>query len=274
MNHPADSTAATPRERPGHAVKGPWVVVATLSLFLLVPALTAGIFFLAESGRAAEDAADDAPILWAERAGWPRSQYTTFKSLERGPMASARTNEKYKDLGFHVTAREQLAVHQAEALAKLPAETFYLPTTRATLESLLEEQPELFYVHHLLAVWHTHHTNPHQAEHHRTLAFRHAPAVIMRRYLGPDDKPLANAEVPPLALVADQIVNDQIDGSLVLVYPHRRTDAEGFVYAPTYKTILRETEPGLPAGVLVIPEKPQWFTFYGRFGRQPDTPAP
>ncbi|MEM9883096.1 MAG: hypothetical protein AAF800_09295 [Planctomycetota bacterium] len=268
----ADANALTPpptAERPGLTVRGPWVVAATLSLFVIVPAVVVAIALVLPEG-----GGEEPPLDYAERASWPRTFYTAFKSLERGMMSSARTNEVYKDLGFHVAPAEQQAVVRLGALAKQPAEAFFSNGSRSAIEAEVRDRPDLFYGHALLALWHEQHDDPEQAESHWTLAFRHAPAALMRHHTtpGPDGDPVsaAGVPVPPLALVADQIVDDHLDRSLVLVYPHLTSDAEGFVYLPVYKAILRREDPALPPGVPDIQEKYPWFTWVGRIGRLPD----
>lgn len=261
---------AAHHERPGHTVKGPWVVAATLSLFVLVPILVVVIVLATK-----REASVEPPLDWEARADWPRTYYTAFKSLERGMMSNARTNEVYKDLGFHLSAEEQLAVMRCETLAKQPRELFTTETTRRQLEDEIVEQPGLFYAHFLLATWHTLHDDPVAAEAYFRQAFEHAPAVLMRHHLsaGGDKQSAAKAAkaaVPTLAFAADQIVDDQLDRSVVLVYPYLTTDAQGFIYLPMYKAILRPEDPDLPAGVTDLREKYPWFTFAGRFGRLPD----
>ncbi|MEM1108625.1 MAG: hypothetical protein AAGH99_08045 [Planctomycetota bacterium] len=257
--------AASPTERPGFSIGGPWVVAATLSLFVVVPVVAVVIGLLAP-----ETVKNNKPFVWADRQTWPRTYYTAFKTLERGPMASARTNEKYKDLGFHVDPAEQLAMVRLTALAKQDAEAFFSEATHRELDAIVAEQPELFYAHYLLATWHRGNGRPVAAEYYNEQAFTNAPAVLMQHFVTPDGPSAANTPVPTLAFAADQIVDDRLDQSLVMVFPHLTTDDEGFIYMPVYKAILREEDPTLPPGVPNLQEKYSWFTFAGRVGRIPD----
>jgi len=254
-----------PAERPGVTVKGGWIVAATLSLFLIIPAI---VVVIALATKSEPEPAE--PLDWAERQTWPRSFYTTYKSLERGMMSSARTNETYKDLGFQIDPAHQLAVMRCTALAKQPAEAFFTDATRQSLEAEIEAMPDLFYAHFLLATWHERDGDPAAAAPHYASAFHHAPAALMRHHVLPGGGSAAGVELSPLAYAADQIVDDELDRSVVLVFPYLTTDDEGFIYLPVYKAILRAEDPALPAGVPDLREKYQWFTFVGRIGRLPD----
>ena len=252
-------------ERPTLTIKGPWVVAATVSLFLIVPAIVIVIALLLP-----EQNKDAPPLNWSERKPWPRTYYTTFKSLERGMMSSARTNEVYKDLGFHIEPGHQLAVIRCMTLAKQPREVFTSDNTRQQLEAEVAERPDLFYGQFLLAIWHELTGAPEAAEPYYTAAFRDAPAVLLRHHVTPDGDSATGQPIDPLAFAADQIVDDQLDRSVVLVFPHLTTDEDGLVFLPVYKAILRTEDPALPPGVADLREKYQWFTFVGRIGRLPD----
>lgn len=261
--------ATRPAERPGLTIKGGWVVAATLSLFLIIPAIVVVIALATKSEPVA-----DQPFDWAERQTWSRTFYTTYKSLERGMMSSARTNETYKDLGFHIEPDHQLAVMRCTALAKQSPPQFFNDATRQKLEAEIEALPDLFYAHFLLATWHQGHNDPFTAEKHLERAFAAAPAALMQHYVTPEGPSATSTAVPTLAFAADQIINDQLDRSVVLVFPHLTTDDEGFIYLPVYKAILRAEDPALPPGVPDLREKYQWFTFVGRIGRLPDETLP
>lgn len=252
-------------ERPGPTIKGPWIVAATLSLFVIVPAIVVVVVLLTSNEKKPAP-----PLDWAQRQTWPRTFYTAFKSLERGMMSNARTNEVYKDLGFHIEPEHQLAVIRCMTLAKQPREVFISDETREKLEAELAELPDLFYGHFLLATWHELHGNPDAAEPHYAAAFANAPAALMRHHISPGGGSAVNTPVPTLAYAADQIVNDELDRSVALVFPHLTTDAQGFIYLPMYKAILRPEDPALPPGVADLREKYPWFTFVGRIGRLPD----
>ena len=272
-----DATTPTRKQRPAPRIKGPWAVAATLSLFLIVPTVTYALWAWVSPGFAEsnDDATAAAGTLdFASRGTWPRNQFTTFKSLERGPMSAARTNQTYRDFGFHVAPGTQHALNRAAALAGDEA-SFTEGATREALETLAEQHPDLFYPRFLLGTWHRLQGDAAEAERHFTEAFDRAPAALVRRYTaGGSSQPAADAPVPTLAVGVDQVIDDELDRSVVLVYPFLQTDADGFVYLPVYKTILRLADPAAPSGFTPTEEKPQWFTFYGHVGRLSDAALP
>lgn len=258
-----------PRERPGASVRGPWVVAATLSLFLIVPAISVGAWFLLVDRDPSADA--PAPLVWAERADWPRSQFTVFKSLERGQMSSARTQKVHNEkIGLVVTAEEILAIQRCAVLARQPLGAFMGNDTRDALQQEVQSRPDLFYGHYLLGTWHRLREDTQAADAAYTRAFRHAPAALLRHHVDADGQTAVDAPVPDLALVADRIVDDHLDASVVLIYPHLRTGGDGFIYLPVYKAILRETDADRPIQRVAFEDKPAWFTFFGPVGRRPD----
>ncbi|MEL7088835.1 MAG: hypothetical protein AAGL98_10425 [Planctomycetota bacterium] len=211
------------------------------------------------------------PLVWSERAEWPRSQFTVFKSLERGPMSSSRTNKVHNEkIGLNLAPEELRAVLRGGGIAALPLEEFRGPATLAELDQILAEQPDLFYAHYLRGTWHRVNGDPAAAEIAYTRAFALAPAALLRHHVDAERKPVADTPIPDIAFVADRIVNDQRDSSLVLYYPHLETDGRGFVYLPVYKAILRQTDADRPTGVIDSTDKPLWFTWWGQVGRLAD----
>ena len=270
--------AETRKQRPAPKVKGSWVVAATLSLFLIVPTVTYVVWSLVSSQfvqHTPETEGAVGSLHWAERRDWPRNQFTLFKSLERGMMSSARTNETYRDFGFHVGPDTQHDLLQAAALARDEA-AFPSDAVRLQLEKLAERQPAAFYPRYLLGLWHQENDEPTEADRYFAEAFELAPAALIRRYTTGDGSgdPAADRTVPTIAIGADQVIDDELDRSVVLVYPYLRTDAEGFVYLPVFKSILRQADPQAPPGFAPVDAKPRWFTFYGNVGRLSDAALP
>ncbi|MEM7625964.1 MAG: hypothetical protein AAF333_10065 [Planctomycetota bacterium] len=270
MTHAAEPNSENlSHERPGLTLGGPWIVAATLSLFIIVPLVSVGAWFLLISPDKRAD--PPPPLAWSERHNWPRSQFTVFKSLERGPMSSARTNKVHNEkIGLRVPPAEIRAVLRCGNLAALPREAFASDATRQILDDILAETPGLFYGHYLRGTWHRLRGEAAEAEAAYTRAFDLAPAALLRHHVGTDGKDAAYAAAPAVALVADRIVNDQRDSTLVLLFPHLKTDADGFVYLPVYKAILRQTDADRPAGVIDATDKPLWFTWWGNVGRLAD----
>lgn len=259
--NPSATTHPVPqrRERPGTAIRGPWMIAVTLGIALLAPLITVVVF------RAVDEPTDDravgAPLVWAERDAWPQNQFVAYKSLERGMMSAARTNENYKDLGFHVDPGEQAVLLGLADLVRRAESDFSAPGTLDELDGAVADTGGHFYAHFLRAAWHRLNGDADAAENDLADAFAAAPAVLIT---GPA---LDGGET--LAFASDQIVGDRLDRSLVLVYPFLQPDHAGLIHLPVYKTILRRADPAVPAGVAEIDEHPRWFTWYGRVGRLP-----
>lgn len=271
MSHETPSTThnAPRQERPGLTLGGGWIVAATLSLFIIVPLVSVGMWFLLIDPEKRAD--PPPPLVWSERAEWPRSQFTVFKSLERGPMSSSRTNKVHNEkIGLNISAAELRAVLRCGGIAALPLDGFKSEETRRDLEQTLAQQPDLFYAHYLLGTWHRINDDPAAAEAAYTRAFALAPAALLRHHVDADGNDAASRPIPALALVADRIVDDRRDSTLVLQYPYLKTDGDGFVYLPVYKAILRPTDADRPAGAIDSTDKPLWFTFWGQVGRLAD----
>jgi hypothetical protein len=258
---------------PGLTLRGPWVVAATLSLFVIVPLISVMMFRLVD---APADAAADPPLVYAERADWPRSQFTVFKSLERGQMSSARTNRvHHENLGLQVTPEHYLAMQRLADIARQEQAAFANPATRDAIQQELSQQPDLFYGHYLLGLWSRLNQRPAaETDAHFGRAFRHAPAALIRHHVTAGGTSAGGVEVPDLALIADRIVDDRRDPTLVLVYPFLQSGPDGYVYVPVYKAILRHAEPTPLPGLADAERKPQWFSFFGRVGRLPDVTVP
>ena len=243
-------------------------MLLTLSLFIVVPAAVVGIHLLITA-----EASDqpEPPLVWAERTTWPRNQFTVFKSLERGQMSSARTNRvHYEKLGLQIAPEDYLVVQQAAELARQPLAGFESSATREALELLTRDAPGQFYPHFLMGTWHRLHDEADAADAAFERAFGLAPAALLRHHVDARGQTAAHRAAPSVRLIVDRIVDDHRDPSLVLVYPHLQTDAEGFIYLPVFKAILRDALPAPLPGLPDLGEKPMWFSFFGRVGRLPD----
>lgn len=235
------------------------MIVVTLGIALLTPLITVLVYRAVD--RPGEGPADHAPLVWAQRDAWPQNQFVAYKSLERGMMSAARTNEKYKDLGFHVAPGELAQLLDLAHLARRDAADFGSPSTLAELDLAVAQTRGHFYAHFLRAAWHQMNHDPAAAQDDRVAAFAAAPAALIT---GP-----ALDGSQTLAFGADQVVDDQLDRSLVLVYPFLEADAKGLIHVPVYKAILRRCDPAVPAGVAEVDDHPRWFTWFGPVGRLP-----
>ena len=254
---------------PGLTISGPVLVVATLSLFLVVPVVSIGIFWIADRVTDAEQATS--PLIWDQRDSWPHNQFTVFKSLERGQMSSARTNKVHQEkLGLQVSAETYLAIQRCAELARLTESDFKDSAVRDQLRKEVTALPDLFYGHYLLGLWHRLEGDDASAEACFTQAFASAPAALIQRHLDTEGHAAAHRPVADIQLVVDRIVDDRRDPTLELIYPFLQTDREGFVYMPVFKAILRHRKPTPLPGLPDAHEKPQWFSFFGQVGRLPD----
>ncbi len=231
----------------------------TLVVALMAPLVTVVVFWAVDEPT--DDRAGGAPLVWAERDGWPQNQFVAYKSMERGMMSAARTNEKYKDLGFHVEPGEQAVLLGLARLARRDRAGFVEPVVRAELDAAVTATAGHFYALFLRSVWHTVSGDVAAAEVDRAAAFAAAPAVLIT------ERSLDGGRT--LGFAADQVVGDRLDRSLVLVYPFLEADEEGLIHLPVFKTILRRADPTVPAGVAEVEEHPRWFTWFGRVGRLP-----
>ena len=256
---PAPSDSHPRAERPGTAIRGPWMIVITLGIALLAPLVTVLVYRISDDP--SDDLAAAAPLVWAERAAWPQNQFVAYKSMERGMMSAARTNEKYKDLGFHLDPSLQAELLRLADVARQTLAAFATADTLDRLDQGVVDTDGHFYAHFLRAAWHRINGDSAAARADRSAAFAAAPAVLLT------SPALDGGET--LAFAADQVVNDRLDRSLVLVYPFLQADDAGLIHLPVYKTILRRADPAVPAGVAEVDEHPRWFTWFGQVGRLP-----
>ncbi len=235
------------------------MIVITLGIAVLTPLVTVGVYRVVD--RPDQGQADAAPLAWDQRAAWPQNQFVAYKSMERGMMSAARTNEKYKDLGFHVDPGEQARLLDLAHLARRDAADFGSSSTLAELDQAVTQTRGHFYAHFLRAAWHRMNHDLDAAQADRVAAFAAASAALITA-------PALDGS-QTLAFGADQVVDDQLDRSLVLVYPFLDADAAGLIHLPVYKAILRRCDPAVPAGVAEVDEHPRWFTWFGAVGRLP-----
>lgn len=262
-------------------MSGKWAVAATLSLFVVVPAITFGAWRLMEA-----DLADveDRPLVWSERETWPAYDVKA-KPLERGIMSQGRTGQTYKDYGFHPSTALIESIARCRALAE--GDAF---GTGETHDALLKEFDAVeghFYAAALLALWYEQAAlelddamGRAEAERWWGEAFALAPAAVVQRVAGLEEGPvllrLSEVEVPgvdvgTVSFAFDTVdaETDTIDTSLVLVYPGVRTDGSGWWRLPVFKTIFRIVDPALGAERPNDPRYTTWLTHVGKVGRLP-----
>ncbi|MEM8781573.1 MAG: hypothetical protein AAGE65_01845 [Planctomycetota bacterium] len=264
-------STSTP-DRPA-TIAGPWAVAATLSLFVVVPA----VVFVAWQVMEADFAdVEREPLVWSQRTTW-RAYDVKAKPLEHGVMSQARTGKTYKDYGFAPTEDLVASIARCRALAESGA-AFFTGDTHEALIAEWESVEGHFYAAGLLALWYADAVaatgdalGAEAAEEWWTRAFAAAPAALVQSVQGTGGAPAAGQNVGTIAIAFDTVdpEADAIDTELVLVFPGVRTDANGGWYLPIFKTIFRVIDPALGPPVPNDPQQSVWLTHVGGVGRLP-----
>jgi hypothetical protein len=250
-----------PNERGGF-FSGKRILLLTLSLVIIVPAVT----FLAYELASRDLAGADRPLDWDNRRQWTGLD-TTPVTFRRGMMSSARSGKTFEDFGFHLDAETKKTVQRCAALARKARDGFASDDVRRRLEAHQNDQPELFYPRYLLGTWHRVNGNADKARAHYRAAFERAGAAIVTPYVDPSGKPATNTAVGTRAVAIDQVINDKLVQDVQLIYPHLQTDEAGRVYLPVFgDTPYRFADPDNPAATQPGTVR-GWFTFPGRVGR-------
>ncbi len=249
--------------QPGH-VKGQWVIVATLSLFVVVPLLV----WILVSFTPSPTVDWERPLVWDDRASWPVYPAQPI-SIKSGLMRQMRGAKEWKKVEFTLPLEEELAMQEASGLAK-QSDAFTQPQTLTALKDLDAKLDGHFYTRYLMARHHELRGEMVLAAQHDQEAFALAPVAMVIRYLRSDDRPAVQQRPATLAFGLDRVEDDRRNATLVLVYPMPLTNDQGKVYLPTFRTVYRETDPELAAGL--APPDEGWFAFPGRVGRLKDRP--
>lgn len=250
------------QERPNLA-SGKLLIAITLSLFVIVPTVLLIIFPMIK-----RDLRQTPRTLhWSERSQWTPLP-ATGKDIERGMMSAARTDETYKDFGFHVPPEAELELMRLSRLAHGggDAPAFASEEARERIEAGIQSLDDRydFYPEFLLAKWHERSGDDDDARRLYAESFAGAEAAILKRYMTPGGEPAVGHDAGEIVIAFDQVENDAINTNLRLAYPHLETDETGRVYLPVFKTVYRvERRPDLTQ---VPPVRKDWFTFPGQLG--------
>lgn len=261
------------KERP-NLVSGKVLLIATLSLFIIVPVVLAVLVPWVK-----QDLEQTPRTLhWSDRQAWGPLPVNS-KNLERGMMSAARTDEKYEDYGFHIPAEAELELMELSRLAH-GSEGFPDFTSERARDRIEQGRQTLddrfdFYPEFLLAKWHELQGDDEQAARLYEQSFAHAEAALLRTYVTPEGDPVEGYETGEIIIGFDQVENDKINTNLRLTYPHLVTDELGRVYLPVFKTIYRiERRDDLTQPP---PVRRDWFVMPGQLGElqrvtvQPET---
>lgn len=260
-------------DRPS-TVAGPWMVLATLSLFVVVPA---SVFIAWQVMEADFADVEREPLVWAERARWPVYDVKP-KPLEHGVMSQARTGKTYKDYGFDPGEAMIQSIARCRALAE-SGDAFFTGDTQDALAAEWEAQPNHFYAAALLALWYQNAVaatgdamGAEAVDEWWELAFAVSPAALVQGVSNEAGEAVGDFDVGTVAIAFDTVdpEADAIDTELVvLVFPEVRTDASGVWHLPIFKTIFRVIDPALGPPIPNDPQQSVWQTHVGQVGRLP-----
>ena len=220
----------------------------------MLPGLVAAVMV----GAAVYFAIPQAPLEWAKRHEWktqPVYKTDLKRSIGRG----------WRNLPFEVPAAEEGHIKRCMELMRLNNSTvndktlFGEPAVREELESILRQQPGLFYAEYALGLWHKLHGQGADAEPFFAVAYRHAPVVLVQTYQHEDGTPLANAAVGSVEIECNRVRNGSLDPSLHLLFGAQVTDERGRIYLPVYDTVYRVTAISHPAGYSMDVPALGWF---------------
>ncbi|MEM6553885.1 MAG: hypothetical protein AAF750_17350 [Planctomycetota bacterium] len=254
-----------PDARPGH-VPGWLLIVATLGLFIAVPALVIGILALLPEPAPPQD--PNETLDWSQRDTW-RAYEIVPADLNTGLMSQMRTGGRdFKKVRFEITPELERTLMTASNLAR-DTTRFTNPQTLAALEALEQDTGPHFYLSFLIGQHHRLNNRPEQADDAFTQAFAKAPAVLTQQLDILSDGTPAPGKTYAIGL--DRIQNDIRNVSLVLVFPSLTPDETGRVYMPLYRMVYRLADLNTPPGTITPEEIDRgWFAIPGgRIGKLP-----
>lgn len=263
-------------ERPG-GLRGRYAVFITLSLFILVPAVSVGIGLSLSSGIHRVELDYDQRDQWFIQPVKPRP-------LKYSKFVAAETGKQYKKTDLAIPPDVEDKLRRCVRFAQ--ADDFADSTaTRDTLADYAADPANGFYPPYLLAAWHK--LNGNETEHARWVrtAYDRAGGALCQQFIDDQGQPVAGYDIPPVAIGYDRVTDGKLNATLFLVYPALSTDQQGMIYLPTYRSIYRLTDPDLPIGstsnlhptkLTLLPQplngtEPFWFAVPdGAVGQLPD----
>ncbi len=267
---------------PHRALSGRWLVVLTLSLFLLVPAVT----YLAWQMTRGEPPRLE--LDYDERESW-FMQPVSPRPLRYSTFVASETGKEYKKTDLTLPPETEHALQRCARLAQ--TEDFFEDTgARDELLKIAEDPQHGFYAPYLLASWYQ--ANGEQGEHDHwiSIAYDRADGALAQRLVDEEGGPVAGYTLPPIAIGYDRVIDGERNAMLVLIYPAPTSESNGFVYLPTFRSVYRLTDPALPPGadpsmhpirLTLLPQpaigrdQPNWFAVPdGAVGRFEDAVIP
>ncbi len=220
---------------------GKWMVAITMSLFLLVPAIT----YL--SWKLTQGEPQRVSLDYSDRENW-FMQPVTPRPLKYSTFVAAETGKTYKKTDLMLEPSVEQKLHQCARLAQDPA---FAQNNKAldTLGRYASDPTNGFYPAYLLAEWHRMNANAALHAQWMQTAYERAGGALIQRLIDEEGNPVAGYRLPPVAIGYDRVIDGERDATLVLVYPAPVSDADGYVRLPTFRSVYRLTDAALPAGV-------------------------
>lgn len=247
---------------------GRWLVLMTLSLFLVVPAITYLTWQLTQGEP------NRIKLSYDDRATW-FMQPVRPRPLEYDKFVAGETGRQYRKTDLKIEPEIERMIQRCVVLAQ--ADDFFTSMQqRDELLGIAKAEANGFYPAYLVASWYRENGDAEQAQAWSRVAFDRAGGALAQRLIDKDQSAVAEYRIPPVAIGFDRVTDGERDATLVLVYPAPRTETNGFIYLPTYRSSYRLTDPTLPLGVdpgihptrlTLMPQpvsavgsKPNWFS--------------
>ncbi|MBT5709181.1 MAG: hypothetical protein HOI66_22905 [Verrucomicrobia bacterium] len=182
----------------------------------------------------------------------------------------------WKNLPFKLSAEMEENVKTCVELAKGRFRStngvaeFEREETKKELESILKDNPNMFYAQQLLASWHRIHSNTVLANRLRAQAFSNAPVVLVQRFLTPDGRPAQGIKIDSISIEHNRVQNRYLDPSLILRFLDLTTDGNGEIRLPVFDTVFRISSHSNPNGYSLEYESLGWFKSNGKYGLLPE----
>ena len=212
-------------------------------------------------------------FLLRSRGNTPRPVVET--TLEQTGILKWLGVRAWQDLPFTLTAEEVRDVDRCVALVRRINTThndvspFTAETTKQELETILRARPGFFYAEYLLGLWHQEQGDRARGETLYAQALEHAPAVLVQPYRFRDGRPLAGSVIARMEIECNRVRNGWLDPSLKLAFFNLRTDGQGNVRVPVYRTVYRVSSVSNPDEFDTEYPRLGWFETRGKTGILP-----
>lgn len=182
----------------------------------------------------------------------------------------------WKNLPFQITSEEENLIRKCNSLASKYRSTvngerlFAKEEVLNELTTLLQQNPDHFYIQQLLSSWYTLNHQYESAAELRRLALNNAPRVFIQRFLDEEKKPIPGLVIQNFELECNRVKNRYLDPSLKLLFVNSVTDEEGCIYLPSFNTVIRATTMSHPQGWDARFPRLGWFKGKTKYSLLPD----